>query len=64
MIIKNKLIIIFAVSLLILSSCKEDDFLRETPRDAIYAENLYTSYSGFQGGMNAVPPEDDATETE
>lgn len=48
------ILIIFVTNLLIVSSCNEEEFLREQPRDSIFADNLYTSYSGFTSGMNAL----------
>lgn len=42
--------IIMAISF---AACKKD-FLTEKPKDAIYAENLYTSYSGFRLAVNAL----------
>ena len=36
------------------SSCNEEEFLTENPKDAIYAENLYNRYSGFKLALNAL----------
>ena len=35
-------------------SCNEDEFLEESPLDGIFAENLYTTYDGFENGLNAL----------
>jgi hypothetical protein len=37
-----------------MNSCNEDEFLKEEPRDDIFAENLYVNYSGFANGLNAL----------
>jgi hypothetical protein len=37
-----------------LQACSEDEFLREDPRDDIFAENLFVSYDGFINGLNAM----------
>lgn len=50
-----KTIIIPIVIIAIFSTaCNEDEFLKETPRDAIYAENLYVDYTGFTYALNAL----------
>lgn len=36
-----------------LLGCNEVEFLAEDPRDAIYADQLYTNYDGFQMALNA-----------
>lgn len=41
-------------STLMFGACNEADFLREEPKDAIYADNLYGSYSGFRLAVNAL----------
>jgi hypothetical protein len=52
---KKLIIIITGLCIaLFLQSCNEDEFLREEPRDDIFAENLYLSYDGFNNGLNAV----------
>lgn len=49
---------IYILSILItttsLVACNEAEFLREDPRDAIYAENLFIDYSGFRMAVNAL----------
>ena len=35
-------------------SCVEDDFLTEVPRDRLTADNLYSTPSGFENGLNAL----------
>ncbi|NOU61307.1 RagB/SusD family nutrient uptake outer membrane protein [Marinifilum caeruleilacunae] len=50
----NKIIISLLSILILLSSCDENDFLEEDPQDAIYAENLFIEYSGFNSAMNSV----------
>ena len=47
----KKFNIIILLSLLILSSCDENEFLKETPKDDIFAENLYLNYDGFLNGL-------------
>lgn len=34
--------------------CEEQDFLKEKPKDNIYAENLLQNYDGFENMMNAI----------
>lgn len=36
------------------TSCKEEAFLTEKPNDALYSENLFTSYDGFKLATNAL----------
>jgi tetratricopeptide (TPR) repeat protein len=43
-----------AICLLFIVGCNEDQFLLENPKDAIYAENLYESNSGFISSMSSV----------
>lgn len=49
-----KTLFLTTVGLLIVLSCNEEEFLSEKPRDSIFADNLFNSYSGFESGMNAV----------
>lgn len=52
---KKILIIITGLCLsFFFQSCDEDEFLKEDPRDDIFAENLYLSYDGFNNGLNAI----------
>jgi hypothetical protein len=52
---KKILVIIIGLCLSVfLQSCNEEEFLREEPRDDIFAENLFLSYDGFNNGLNAV----------
>lgn len=51
---KKLLILITICSVFILNSCNEAEFLKEEPRDDIFAENLYTNYDGFVNGLNAL----------
>ncbi len=37
-----------------LTGCNEKSFLKETPRDDIYAENLLANYTGFQSMETAI----------
>ncbi len=37
--------------LILLVSCDEDEFLRENPKDDIFAENLFTTYEGFTNAI-------------
>jgi hypothetical protein len=41
-------------SLICIWGCDEDAFLKEEPRDAIYAENLLVDYTGFQSMVTAL----------
>lgn len=36
------------------SGCQQDDFLREEPKDKIYADNLLQNYDGFVNMMNGI----------
>jgi hypothetical protein len=47
-------IIMLSVALIWLAACNEDEFLKESPKDAIYADNVYTNYTGFQYAKNAL----------
>jgi len=51
--IKYLLIGIFLVSLGF-QSCNKDEFLREQPKDKIYADNLLLDYDGFVNMMNGI----------
>lgn len=51
---KKLLILITICSTFIMYSCNEDEFLKEEPKDDIFAENLYTDYDGFVNGLNAI----------
>jgi hypothetical protein len=37
-----------------LTGCLKDDFLRENPKDKIYADNLLQNYDGFVNMMNGI----------
>src|SRR5690554_4396112 len=50
----KKIYLIIFISLLLQISCNEDSFLLEDPKDAIYAENLYQTYTGFDLSLNSV----------
>lgn len=41
-------------SIALLGGCNEAEFLRENPKDAIYAENLFVDYTGFRMAVNAL----------
>jgi len=47
------LLTIFLISLGF-QRCKKDDFLKENPKDKIYAENLLQNYDGFVNMMNGI----------
>ena len=47
-----KKIIIFTAFLVGFLSCQEDEFLKETPKDDIFADNLFQNYDGFINGLN------------
>lgn len=38
----------------ILTGCNEDKFLKESPKDQVYADNLFDTYTGFQMAKNAL----------
>ncbi len=47
--------IVFLLTITFALGCvKEDDFLTEEPKDAIFAENVYTNHTGFMFAQNAV----------
>ncbi|HKK62602.1 MAG TPA: RagB/SusD family nutrient uptake outer membrane protein, partial [Bacteroidales bacterium] len=51
----KKQIIVLIIGFIFLSqACVEDEFLREEPRDDIFAENLFVNYDGFVNGLNAM----------
>lgn len=50
----KKIIPILAGIALLLTACNEDEFLKESPKDAIYADNVYVNYTGFQYAKNAL----------
>jgi starch-binding outer membrane protein, SusD/RagB family len=50
----KKLYILVLILACTYTSCKEDEFLSEKPKDALYADNLYASYEGFRLAVNAL----------
>ncbi|MGV8091416.1 MAG: RagB/SusD family nutrient uptake outer membrane protein [Mangrovibacterium sp.] len=50
----QKTIMTLVVACVILTACNEDEFLKESPKDAIYADNVYINYTGFQYAKNAL----------
>ena len=42
------------INIIIFSSCSQDYFLEEKPKDIISADNLYVNYAGFQAGINGL----------
>lgn len=50
----KKILILITVGFLFTTSCDEDSFLLEEPKDDIFAENLFTDYDGFVNGLNAI----------
>ena len=50
----KKIYILTLLCLLIQASCNEDTFLLEKPKDAIYAENLFQTHTGFESSLNSV----------
>ena len=42
------------IVLLLASSCNEDKFLKEDPRDALYPENLLVDYNGFKSMLTPL----------
>ena len=51
---KKQIMIIITIFIFLANACNEDVFLKEQPRDDIFAENLYVNYDGFTNGMNAL----------
>ncbi len=51
--IKYSILAIFLISLG-LNSCNKEEFLKEDPRDNIYADNLLENYDGFVNMMNGI----------
>ncbi|MFB9057369.1 RagB/SusD family nutrient uptake outer membrane protein [Mariniflexile ostreae] len=51
---KKILILLTIVGAVFMSSCNEDTFLLEEPKDDIFAENLFLNYDGFTNGLNAL----------
>lgn len=51
---RNNIHYIVFLLLLSLFSCDEEEFLKETPRDKLTADNLYNTPEGFQNGLNAL----------
>ena len=43
----KKILILITIGLFFTSSCNEDTFLEEEPKDDIFAENLFEDYDGF-----------------
>ena len=50
----KKLYIILILVSFSYTACKKDEFLTEKPKDALYADNLFQSYSGFRLAVNAL----------
>lgn len=50
----KRIYILILLSLLIQISCNENTFLLEEPKDAIYAENLFQTHTGFESSLNSV----------
>ncbi|CAH8284089.1 putative outer membrane starch-binding protein [Mariniflexile fucanivorans] len=51
---KKILILLLTIGFVFMSSCNEDTFLKEEPKDNIFAENLFLNYDGFVNGLNAM----------
>lgn len=52
---KNKIQLLLPLFIcVLLLGCSEDSFLEESPKDNLYADNLYTDGAGFQLGINAL----------
>ena len=52
--IKKSIKILAYIYLGIFVSCDTEDFLEESPRDRLTADNLYTTPAGFENGLNAL----------
>jgi starch-binding outer membrane protein, SusD/RagB family len=50
----KKISLIIILGVFVQTGCNEDEFLLESPRDAIYAENLFQTYTGFNSSLNSV----------
>lgn len=48
------ILFISIVAAIFLTACNEDEFLKESPKDAIYPENVYTNLDGFKMARNAL----------
>jgi len=51
---KKTLILLVIIGSALMSSCNEETFLQEEPKDDIFAENLLLNYDGFENGLNAL----------
>lgn len=51
---KNYIKLLLIVNIFVFSSCSEQDFLEEKPKDIISADNLYQNYDGFETGINGL----------
>ena len=51
---KKFIYIFFVLIATFISGCNEKNFLKEEPRDDIYAENLLNTYGGFQSMETAI----------
>jgi hypothetical protein len=51
---KKQITVIILLLIFLSQACVEDEFLREEPRDDIFAENLFVNYDGFVNGLNAM----------
>lgn len=51
---KKSISILIILSIVLTWGCNENEFLTESPRDAIYAENLLVNYTGFQSMITAL----------
>lgn len=51
---KKSISILIILLLIITWGCNEQSFLKENPRDEIYAENLLVNYTGFQSMVTAL----------
>ena len=47
----KKIFLLTAIITLFFAACNEDEFLMETPKDDIFAENLFVNYDGFMNGI-------------
>jgi len=51
---KNISTILALLLLILCSGCNEDTWLEEDPQDALYATNVYNTYTGFRSSMYSV----------
>ncbi len=51
---KRILIILITFFAFTMVGCNETEFLKESPKDDIFSDNLFVNYDGFNNGLNAL----------